>query len=185
MSLTLAAPGIDIEKSKELVKASALEIVKDIRDFSVFQKDLWQRVPWLALEADGRTGFLDKYSCAYDSGFWQLDGSIKNGHYQIYIDLATGELIDAASVSGMPLNLRDQEIVISPKENGRKLAREEGILGLAFHLNELDASMIISDLEREAQKPYGSYYKPHAQEEWRNDLREKFGLEEVYTRKSK
>lgn len=183
MTLILAAPGIDIDKSKELVNAAALEIVKDIRDFSLFQKGLWQRVPYLALEANGRKGFSDKYSCAYDSGFWQLDGSIKNGHYYVYVDLETGELVDAASVSGMPLNLRDQEVIVPPRENARKPAKNEDVLGLAFHLDELDASAVISSLEQQIREPYPSYYKAHEQEAWRNDFRQKLGLERIFTRK--
>jgi len=108
-------------------------LVKDICDYSISQKNLWRRVPYLALEADGRTGFGDNYSRAYNGGFWALDGSIVNGGYEVYVHLTTGNLVDAyfasnsLSVSGVDIR----------KESKLKRAKDSSILGL--DLDELDA----------------------------------------------
>ena len=107
--------------------ANVEKVVEEIRDYSKSQIKLWQRIPLLALEADGRTGFRGNYSKAYHNGFWALDGSFSDGHYLVYVDLSNGELVD--------------EYVLKP-------ARNKEVLQLVFNLEELDAQKIVTSLEK-------------------------------------
>jgi len=142
------------------------KVIEDIRNYTTSQKELWQKVPLLALEADGRTGFKDNYSRAYNHGFWALEGSVNNGYYSVYVDLATGDLINPY----VSLNR-----VFEP-------AGKESVLKLALNLNELDAQRIVTNLEEKAQKPYSSFYNLDKHEEWRNETRAKLNLQEFYVR---
>ena len=142
------------------------KVIEDIRNYTTSQKELWQKVPLLALEADGRTGFKDNYSRAYNHGFWALEGSINNGYYSVYVDLATGDLIN-------PYSSSDQAF---------EPAGEERVLKLALNLNELDAQRIVTNLEEKAQQSYSSHYNPDKHEEWRNETRAKLNLQEFYVR---
>ncbi len=83
-------------KPLEIV-TGAEKIVEFVRDYSRSQKEFWQRIPLLALEADGRDGFYDNYYRAYRQGFWALQSSVSRGYYSVYVDLSTGELVDAYS----------------------------------------------------------------------------------------
>ena len=142
------------------------KVIEDIRNYSTSQKELWQKVPLLALEADGRMGFKDTYARAYNQGFWALEGSVNNGYYSVYVDLATGDLINFYA----SLNQ-----VFEP-------AGEGSVLKLALNLNELDAKRIVTNLEEEAKKPYSSHYNPDKHEEWRDKKRAALNLQEFYVR---
>ncbi len=133
-------------KSLEII-ANAEKVVREIHDYSRSQKELWQRIPLLALEADGRTGFSDNYSRAYHNGFWALEGSVSSGHYSVYVDLATGELVDAYSAS-RSFSVCDIDV---PKDSTLKPARNVEVLNLAFNLDELDAQKIVASLEEQAK----------------------------------
>ncbi len=158
--------------------ADAEKLAEGIRNYSKAQKKLWQRVPLLALEADGRDGFLDNYSRAYDTGFWALEAGIRDGCYSVYVDLATGELVDAYSASG-GFSVCDIDV---PKESKIKPAGKEDVLTLAFRLDELDARKLVNSLERKAKEPYPSYYNPEEQEAWRDKKRKELNLQELFVR---
>ena len=140
----------------------------------------------MALEADGRTGYLDQLSRAYQKGYWALESSVGNGGYQVYVDLATGELVDADSVSGTTFYIEGGEVYLSAKDEGieRSLASDEEVIVLAFHLNELDAQSTVQGLEEEARKPYASCYDSEEQEVKREGTRRLLELEKVFTRKT-
>jgi hypothetical protein len=150
----------------ELVK----ELVDGIRQYSLSQNKLWQRVPLLALEADGRTGFSDQHARAYENGYWALESSAKEGRYQIFVDLADGRLVNPEYIS----------------PNGSKwkeLAQDKIVIQLGFHLHELDASAITCGLELDAQKPYPRYYHGKEYDLWRERKRRELRLEELFTRR--
>ena len=83
----------DISELEEL----KCELVERIRKYSRSQKEDWRKVPMLALEAEGRTGYSDNRSRAYMQGFWALEESVKDGYYRAYIDLETGDIVKASS----------------------------------------------------------------------------------------
>jgi len=151
------------------ISSSAEQIVKDIFTYSKSQKKSWQRIPILALEADGRIGYSEQYSRAYEHGFWALNSSIQNGCYSIYVDLDTGNLINPHSIE---LSSRMLD------------ANKESVLNLAFNLDELDTKKIITSLEKKSKESYSLTYNPKEQEAWRMRVIKKLGLTEFYTRKN-
>lgn len=61
------------------------EIVTLTKKYCIQQKPLWQQVPYLALQAQGRGGFSEDYGFTYSRGYHKI-GSI-------YVDCATGNLM--------------------------------------------------------------------------------------------
>lgn len=142
-------------------------LIEHIRAFSRRQAALWQRVPYLALEADGRTGFNDNHSRAYRQGVWAVDSCV-NGNYTIYVDLATGELID-------PFAFHEKGEI--------KPASDAGVLTLATKLAELDAFAVVQRLEERAREPVASYYDRATQQRWREETRREYKLTAIYDAK--
>ncbi len=117
------------------ISSSAKELVQQLREYTGAQQDVWQRIPALALEADGRTGFSDQYSKAYHTGLWCIDPNQRT----VNVNLSTGEL----------------------------LATDAQTILFALQPEKLDARKIVTSLEEKAKAPYGSYYNPEEQEQWR------------------
>lgn len=161
---------------REGIVQHAMTLEESIRDYARSQKEGWQQIPLLALEADGRTGFSEKYSRAYKSGYWALESSIRDGRYQVYIDLETGELVDASSVdSSFPI--LDLDI---PKEGNPQPAKPECVLQIAHCMQELHAPFLIEKLKLKGGEPVQVHTEKN--ENWREVLKEQLGLSEVYTR---
>jgi len=120
----------------EEVRIGGRALVKKIGDLSKKQRHLWQQVPYLALHADGRSGWRDDYNRAYTSGYWALASSQRN--YTVYVDLETGNLVDAYDL--------------------RKSAKEEDILALAMRLYVLRADKILRYIRFESTQPIAHYY---------------------------
>lgn len=150
----------------ERIEKDVQELTDFIRDFSKEQKDLWQKVPYLALQADGRSGYSGQYSRAYEQGYWAIKGSTSEGRYTVYVDLETGELVDAFD----PRKPADNKNVI--------------VLALALALKELKAAEIVKKLSDEAKKSHYKDYKIRNQIEWRRSLKNSLGLKPgAYKRK--
>lgn len=166
---------------KEATLASIAEqknrLVGVIRQYSRDQASLWQQVPNLALEADGRSGYNDTYSQAYREKTWpvlQQNGGY--GRYEAFVDLNTGEIIDFPHILD-PIYMSDGEVDINTEEMRKPApASDEKILRLAEHLDNLDAQSLVDHLQEAAQTPYFYAYKPQEIEQWRANLREEFGL---------
>lgn len=116
------------------------------------QVELWKRVPWLSLQADGRTGFGPSH---YLQGY--LPVAQTAGWYTVYVDLDTGDLVNASHVE--------------------QIAPDSAIMDL-----DIDAEKIVARLEERAQVPHGSYYDVEQQEEWRRRMAEGHGITERYER---
>lgn len=162
---------------KTYIKQQVKKLVKQIRGYSKSQKKLWQQIPWLTLEADGRNGYLDNFSRAYHHGFWAIESSKSMGYYSVYVDLETGKLVDAFFASHS-FSMHDIDI---PKKSELKPAKNENVLRIS--IDELDASQIIQELKEKIRQPYSKSYYPEKQEKWRKDLRGDLGLEKIYKRK--
>lgn len=121
--------------------ADAINLINRIRAHARSQAAVWQQVPWLALQADGRSGFNGNLQLAYTSGYWAVDGSAAASSGQrVWVDLANGELVHA----GNPY---------SP-------AGDDAVLLLATAPAELDAARLIEWLRKEAAEPIGPGYDP-------------------------
>jgi len=145
------------------LNSKAEDLVAKIREFSKSQKELWQKIPYLSLQADGRAGYSDGLSRAYRNGFWELECSLVSGFYQVYVDLETGELVNASSVSA-------------------RQASDKNVLKIALNLEQLNAQKIITCLEERACQPYPTYENPIKQDSWRVETKEKLNLTETYSR---
>lgn len=160
---------------QDVIKEGAKTLIKQIRQYSRSQKESWRRVPLLALKADGRTGHSDHYSRAYYNGFWTLERKGRFNHPEVFVDLESGELIDADSATLSPYSGR--EITIIP-------AKDLGVLKLANNLDQLDATKVIDLLEVKAREEYIEGYNKEVKERWRADIKEILGLSELYTRRN-
>lgn len=155
----------------------AENLANNIEKYSMSQKTLWQKIPLLALTADGRTGYNENYGLAYDWGFWAI-GNNELDDYKIFVDLETGKLVNAYKANeSLFIDERGLKICsdISP-------ANKRDILNLAFNLEEIDAKKIINDLENECKKEYYKIYNPISQDRWRNKVIKLNKLSENYQR---
>lgn len=145
------------------LKKLQVEYIQGLIDFSKDQKEFWQKIPYLALQCQGITGYSDQNQYAYKEGFWRI-GSTTYG-YQYRVDCATG-------------NIHDWTI-----KNGHKPSKPHSGM-LVIKIEDLDAETIYKDLLKHSKQPISSYYQKtreqldaeHAQQalQW--------GVKEIYTR---
>lgn len=137
-------------------------VARKVREISESQVSLWQKVPYLALQADGRTGYLDQYSRAYLQGYWAIESSIQGSSYAVYVDLETGSLRNGYAPQ---LAAVDKEIV-------------------RINLNELDAETVTRQLRELAKQPINAlFYNQLVRANWRKVVAAQLGLESnVYKR---
>ena len=132
------------------------ELIDKIREVSRSQKDTWQQIPFLALQADGRSGYSDQYARAYTQGYWAVRATVRNGSYAVYVDLETGELVNAF--------------------NSRKVAEDEDVLLIASSLNQIDVASLIKELRKQVKQPTSPSYNVQEQEKWRQEILKEYNL---------
>lgn len=150
---------------KQTIERDTAALVRTIREYVRSQAETWQLVPYLALEADGRSGYSDNYARAYRQGVWAIESSARDGSYTVYVDLATGELVN-------PFSFHEQARCVD--------AYDSHVLALATNLDQLDAAALVAGLEAAARKPIASYYDPQAQRRWRVTTRSELKLAPRY-----
>ena len=140
------------------------ELISALRARSRAQTALWQKIPYLALQANGIGGFSDSLAVAYCSGYWRLEPSTANfyGRYSVFVDLATGELVKAADPS--------------------QPAADDDVLLLANDPECLDAQAIIDRLIREAKGTTTASLSLAELKVWRQEQIAELGLKKIYTR---
>lgn len=135
------------------------ELVEAIRQRSLEQIELWKRVPWLALQAEGRRGYTDEGTSRYASGYLRL--LPENGVYKIFLDLDTGELCD----SYHPINLANDRDVIKLTES------------------DINARDYVDELIERGQQETLSMYDADKVRKWREKMIEEYGITTRYERK--
>lgn len=170
---------LDMADPRKRIQSLTSDLVERIYAYSASQKEHWQQIPFLALEADGRTGFSDVFARVYHTGYWALGRPIVHGSYQIYVDCADGSLVDAASVSDF---VYDDVVITNTNKHARKPS-QTATLSLATHLEDLDAKAIVKDLQKQTTRPYAKCYDPKKHDAWRDDLRARLGIETIFTRR--
>lgn len=113
---------------KDDIDRCVKNLVAKIHGESTGRQSIWQQIPYWAANADGRTCYSKRLPLAYRQGYWPLEASLKNGAYTVYVDLETGRLVDA--------------------NNPQNWASDEDVICLAFHLDQLDAQKIVSQLKQ-------------------------------------
>ncbi|TXI87851.1 MAG: hypothetical protein E6Q36_06770 [Chryseobacterium sp.] len=131
------------DSKKEAIQTALPKLLRDVREWCESQAELWQRVPNLALEANGRSGYLDDYSYCYSYGFWRIwDSSPRGQYYLCSVDCATGVIAyDAES-------FRQARLVV---------ARDRDVLHLLDRLDEIDAELVIARLEEHIATPQSEF----------------------------
>ena len=72
---------------QKLISDSVKNVVDFVKEYSRSQKSLWQKVPWLANQANGRTGFSDDFRLTATEGMWTLNNNL-------CVDLEDGDILD-------------------------------------------------------------------------------------------
>lgn len=82
----------------EVADTEVIQAANAIRLFYYRQIPLLRQIPYLALEANGRGGWLDEYQRAYSECMMAIHKE-SNGQYDLFIELRTGVILGATSLS--------------------------------------------------------------------------------------
>lgn len=119
------------------ISAETRKLIEKLREYCRSQVAIWQTIPELAVNADGRTGFDDNFSRAYHCKIWALEKTVTSAGYEAIVDLNTGHIVSA----------------MSPK----LFAPDDVVLRLLLTPEVLDAGRIARELKREARVPISPY----------------------------
>lgn len=129
--------------TKQELTAKAAELATEIRAWSESQVHLWQQVPNLCLEANGRSGYSEHLGSG-TGGLWSIwERSYRGEYWLLSVDCATGQFVGNRGVS--------------------KPASDQAVLALATRLDEIDAAAIIGSLTELAHAPRPSWC---SEKEW-------------------
>lgn len=156
-------------KDKKAMKLQAAEFAHQIRDFCRSQVEQWRQVPWLAAETYGRAGCDPRHMVACVSGLWLIEIPTASTPVLAYVDLLTGNVVDYERFHNhaVMINLPD-----------------EATLPLAFVLDSLDASSVLHDLRRAADRPYAKGTDPERAAAFRDHIRTMYKIKPVYDEKA-
>ncbi len=155
---------------KREIENDARDLVERIREYSRSQKELWQQVPLLALEAQEKDNPNNNYRRAYEQGYLR---AYDDDFTLACVDLETGELVKLSLV------WTDSKGTLLPKIDytNPKQAPDYVVLR-AYSLNSLDAEDIVKELKdiREIDLLL------RKNDAWREQLKQQLGLTEKYQR---
>lgn len=142
--------------TKEDIVAKRHELAEMIRAYCRSQRELWQQIPWLALQAAGGAGRLnDELTRYYTWGLYALEPLSSASVYQCYVDLATGEL------------------VYGP-EDMRLVVEEAAVVDI--NLGTANASQLVESLKEHAKN--SSFHHGEKVKQWRAQTADWFELAE-------
>ncbi len=125
--------------TKNELLASVASVISEVRMWCESQVELWQQIPNLALEADGRNGYSANRSYCYNYGFWRIwENSPRGGYLLCSVDCETGKL--AYDID-------------SYKQGSLIIADDKSVVPLLTRLDEIDAAKIIATLEATINTP--------------------------------
>lgn len=141
------------------IDSSKVKLAQEIRDYVKSQTKLQRKIPLLALQASGRTGYQDNWDRAYSEGMQIITSSSSDGWYQIGVDCSTGELIN------YPIFCFDKK---------KKPAYDQDVINLSTV--QLDAQTVLTALISETKVHHRNFYKSEEQvEKWREEMTREFG----------
>lgn len=150
------------------IEAASHRVAESIRQYCVSQLESWRRIPWLALQADGRNGYSGELPLAYARGAWVLQVEFANVGRIIAVDCASGRLINITRL------VSKNELVDMD---------DQSILKLVAHLDTIDAAEIVKYLQWRAAEPYARGFDGEGADKWRLDTMVKHKPEQRYVRK--
>lgn len=134
-------------------------VAEEIREYSRSQVELWRQVPWLALQASGRSHVIGNYNYAYH-GSWILRTREVRLKDLPFVDCATGEI------------LCNHDTVVGPEI-------DDGIIEISRMPSLIDAAAIVEQLKAEASAPQPDWVSENEaakREAWRKDLAQRLNL---------
>lgn len=140
------------------------KIVRLIIKYTGSQKELWQRIPYLALLADSREDGDDILSRAYKKGYWCIYSRVhdQTSRWELAVDCATGQFMHP---------------FVSPRNACPWMPiKNFDIIETLEHLERLDAGLIIKQLRARAKK----LLKNDAA--WRENIIERYKLTRIFQR---
>jgi hypothetical protein len=159
------------EKYFEEIRLKKIELAGAIKEYVKSQLNLWQKVPYLALQAEGRGGFNEDYQRAYEDGYWSIDDPNGSTRYCL-VDCETGELVFVEGKRTKRITKLDPDQIIS------------------INLEHLDAAKVVKDLREQSKWENSDRFyfsgNPRTPETWRNVRIKKYNLQpDIYRRKKK
>jgi hypothetical protein len=153
-------PGSAEELNRSMIELNVKEIISMIRRYSENQIELWKQVPCWALEADGRLGYSEQLSRAYEEKLWHVHAS---GPPDFFVDLNNGKLVDCSSI-------------VRPRK--LKQAGDYLVFPLARYPDLLDAGKIIERLKKQTQTDYPRFTTDRTERE-RDEIRHRYKVPPV------
>lgn len=155
--------------SIEQITAERDALIASIHAYSKSQVELWRKVPWLALQADGRSGAMGSFERAYRDGIWAIDGSDQIS--ATFVDCDTGALVRLSQ-------RQSNSYQIVP-------AWDDRVLYLAAKPEKVDASSVIAQLTKKVAAPRERYISEEEaleRDRLRVEFANKHSLTEIYVR---
>lgn len=78
--------------NKSKIETKLIHNISDLLEYYKSSAHKWKLIPHLCLEADGRSGFLDKWAYCYSFGYYRLE-YIKHNYYVYAVDCHTGDVV--------------------------------------------------------------------------------------------
>ena len=153
------------KKLKSALQPQAQELIDAIKAYCESQVDLWRRVPDLALEADGRTGYSSNLQLCWQRGLWEVGASkavSEPGRPLVSVDCASGKLVWSFTTDREP--------------------PDDAVLRLALYPDAIDAALVLSDLAIATSQDHFYAYDVAKQEAWRKKMRYEYQVKPLYKR---
>jgi hypothetical protein len=149
----------NVERTLGRIEKERTRLAQQLRTYLLVHRCDWRRVPYLALQADGRSGYIRAYAYAYTRGLWVIN---LGRDYSPFVDCATGRVV-----------------TYELEEVGDRTL-------LSCGLDSLRADKVIAELEKRASNVALQYTDPpehERREAWRKDLATEYKLQPLYVRR--
>lgn len=145
----------------EKIQKKSMALVKSIRDYASEQREQWQKIPWLALQAEGKEGYDGDYRFCWEYGILKLKD-------HLYVNLAGGEIL---FVDKGRIDFPSDSCILS-------LFPFSNILNADSHIEYLESIMNKEDMPFDGDSGVGALFESH--EQWRRFTAERYGVDKIY-----
>jgi hypothetical protein len=172
MSTLNSVEKIDLAVGTREIKANLSVAADAIREFTMSQAQLWQQLPYLALQVDGNSGFSSSNQKLYEYGLLHIAShnmrELTIGLYGLFVDCESGRLL---SLSG--------------DVDASALASDQAVLdGWTRFSGRFNAQHHLDYFVKAASKPHFKYSSLTEGEAiaWRQEIIQRVGLAALYSR---
>lgn len=154
----------------EAINRSMEETAEVIRQEVASQVDIWRRLPYLAILAEGNNGFSDRRFHMYDKGLAHVAIKGCNEFYLTFIDCENGEIVGAH---------RNEVVPATAKRVLHLAASHGGVPDAAEWLKELEA-----DLDKKTGSDYRTTQSAARLRQWKEAVIQAKGLSAEFDRRA-